>query len=177
MAECWKKDASVRRPRFGTVLDRLLGGRRRDPDSSPAGGSSDGTGVAVLASAAAAASDSPRLGGTSSFPEPPGGGRLGRGGGRGARSRRLAVAGGSTLKLGRRRSYVTERRVATERKKRNVLRKLHGLISRLCSRQPVTSFRCETMDTALVHRLMCLLCREQFITLVASVYSGSICDS
>jgi len=73
MAECWKKDASVRRPRFGTVLDRLLGGRRRDPDSSPAGGSSDGTGVAVLASAAAAASDSPRLGGTSSFPEPPGG--------------------------------------------------------------------------------------------------------
>jgi len=71
MAECWKKDASVRRPRFGTVLDRLLGGRRRDPDSSPAGGSSDGTGVAVLASAAA--SDSPRLGGTSSFPEPPGG--------------------------------------------------------------------------------------------------------
>ena len=74
LAECWKKDASVRRPRFGTVLDRLLGGRRRDPDSSPAGGSSDGTGVAVLASAAAAAaSDSPRLGGTSSLPEPPGG--------------------------------------------------------------------------------------------------------
>jgi len=88
MAECWKKDASVRRPRFGTVLDRLLGGRRRDPDSSPAGGSSDGMGVAVLASAAAAASDSPRLGGTSLFP-----------GGRAARPRRrsggpFSLAGG-----------------------------------------------------------------------------------
>lgn len=49
MTECWK-DMPVRRPRFGTILDRLHG--PADPgsqDSSPAAGS-DSTGVTVVAS-------------------------------------------------------------------------------------------------------------------------------
>ena len=57
MTECWK-DLPVRRPRFGTILDRLEGGppRGNELDVSPVAGS-DSTGVTVVASM----SESPQL--------------------------------------------------------------------------------------------------------------------